>query len=89
MTRGFEDCHHVWILKDGAWNIWQSTYQCLKDCNAIITLQEKCALEQTEALEKSLKIQEKSLYIAKNAMIISAIAMVVSVVWLWLEKILK
>lgn len=40
----------------------------------MITLEEKCALEQTIALEQSLRIQEKNLKIAMWAMIISAIS---------------
>jgi hypothetical protein len=60
-----------------------------KNCEQLITLQEKCALEQTEALKGSLETQERSLDVAKKAMIISALAMSVSVVGLWLEKFLN
>ena len=56
---------------------------------SVITLEEKCAMEQTEALKKSLLIQENSLNVAKQAMIISTIVMICGMVGLWLEKIFK
>jgi hypothetical protein len=47
-------------------------FECI-NCKKIITLQEKCAIEQTAALRQSLNIQERNLRIAMWAMIFSAV----------------
>ena len=91
----FDECEHKWefaIDAGRSWwpnsKPWQAFYIC-KKCGNEITMQEKCALEQTIALKESLKVQEKSLDTAKKAMMISAVMMILGVVWLWLEKIFR
>lgn len=91
MKENFDHCEHKWTFHANAENDfsrWNSFFRCQK-CQQCITLQEKCALEQTDAVKKSLLIQENSLNIAKQAMIISAVVMLIWMVGLWLEKIFK
>ncbi|NRH20444.1 hypothetical protein HOO68_00150 [Candidatus Gracilibacteria bacterium] len=91
MKENFDTCKHNWTFHANAENGFcpgNSFCRC-KECEQLITLEEKCAMEQTEALKKSLLIQENSLNVAKQAMIISAIVMICGMVGLWLEKIFK
>ncbi len=81
MNEEFEKCKHDWKLHVDANNIGpamgNSLFRC-GNCAKCITLTEKCALEQTEAQKKSLKIQEKYTKISMRANIIAAITLIIA-----------
>jgi hypothetical protein len=89
----FDECEHKWVFQTNAINntmIWRTTFQC-KNCNQCITLEEKCALEQTEiankafqeqkeSSEEQLKTQEKSLKIQEDSLNTAKKAMIISAI---------
>jgi hypothetical protein len=70
--------------------IWRTTFQC-ENCNQCITLEEKCALEQTEIANRwlqeqkessieQLNTQEKSLKVQEDSLNVAKKAMIISAV---------
>lgn len=92
-TTNFDKCLHEWIFhidvdKCGGPAAGNTIYRC-KNCNHCVTLIEKCALDQTLAQEKSLKIQEKHSIIGMFANIIAAATLIVAfIVLLFGDKII-
>ena len=73
----FDECSHDWVFhidSDSSWwqqnKPWQSFYRC-KSCNKVITLSEKCILEQTTSLREWLKIQNSNTKVGMIANVIS------------------
>lgn len=54
-----------------------SVFRC-KNCSTIITMMEKCALDQTEAQVKSLAIQERHTKIGMLANVIAATTLIIA-----------
>lgn len=78
MKELFDACKHQWTFQANAENNFAkgvSFFRC-KECHQIITLQEKCSLEQTEALKESLKIQERNTFVTMISVVIAAFALV-------------
>lgn len=68
---------------------WQSFYYC-DLCSNEITLQEKCALDQINATNKSLAIQERQTKTWMRANIIWALVLVIAfITLLFWDKILN
>jgi len=75
-------CKHNWVFhlsvdKTGGPAAGNTVFIC-KDCTTIITLSEKCALDQVEAQAKSLSIQERTAKISMWANIIAASILVIA-----------
>lgn len=78
----FENCKHDWVFhldvdKTGGPATGNSIFRC-KNCGTIITLIEKCVLDQAEAQKKSLAIQERHTKIGMWANIISAATLIIA-----------
>ena len=92
----FDECNHDFKFhidadKSGGPNNkpWTSLLRCDR-CSSVITLSEKCALDQTFAQKESLKIQERNIRRAMWANVISAIVMSFAIlVFLFGEGVLK
>lgn len=92
----FDICNHNWefhIDADKSWG-WmnkprQSFFMCT-NCNNLITLQEKCSLDQVQQTQKSLQIQERQTRTWMRANLISAIVLIIATLTLlfW-DKIVK
>ncbi len=93
MKELFDNCNHEWMFHANAENgfaKWSSFLRC-KKCEQLITLQEKCALEQTEianiALQdqkasslEQLDAQKKSLKVQEDSLNVAKKAMIISAV---------
>lgn len=92
----FDNCCHNWEFHINADESWwpemkprQSFFIC-HTCNNVITLQEKCALDQIAANQKSLTIQERQSKISKWATVVSAIVLIVAfLTFLFGDKIVR
>ncbi len=89
----FDECEHKWKFHiDSSQSSWPAAgntmFECI-NCKKVITLQEKCALEQNKSLQESALIQERNTRIAMWWVIISTASCLVALfVFLFGEKTL-
>lgn len=79
----FSTCEHTWELHGDVTTVsgpaaGNSVFRCDK-CTNVISLVEKCAIEQVQLQMDSLKVQERHTRIGMQANIIAAVSLVVAV----------